>query len=431
MTKTHLWLPPLYFAQGLPAALITEVALPLFLFLGMSQSGVAFWTNLLGFLPLILVKMFCAPAVDSVSKRRNWIIATQWIMAGLFFASAVCCASGTSGTQSLVILFFALAALTSGIHDIASDGFYILALDSHSQAFYSGLRSVFNRIAAVAGNGGFIILAGVLTDSGKVSGNTAWGLTMAAAAGTIGLLALWSGFFLPHPASDRAKSCPCGNILPDFCRIISSFFRKQHVGTALLFLLLYRLGEAQLGVMSKIFLLDELALTQQQYGTLVGILGVSMMLAGGVLAGILCSKSGIGKVLFPMVLAINVPDILYVFLAFLKSPSLELTGLCIAVEQFGYGFGFAGYMLFMVWFASTSSDDCKTSHFALMTIFMIAGIRLPGMPTGWIASHIADWIPCGWNRYQLFFIWVLVCTLPGFWITSKAAKIMDPLYGKK
>ena len=132
-----------------------------------------------------------------------------------------------------------------------------------------------------------------------------------------------------------------------------------------------------------------------------------------------------------MVLAINLPDALYVLLAFLSEPSLCLTGMCVAVEQFGYGFGFAGYMLFMVWFASTSPDDCKTSHFALMTVFMIAGIRLPGMPTGWIAERITEWFPCGLTRYQLFFLWVLLCTLPGFWITAKIGRIIAPDYGLK
>ena len=430
--RATFWLPPLYFAEGLPAALITEVSLLLFQFFGMDRSGVAFWTNFLGLLPLIFVKLFCAPAVDAVSKRRHWILLTQWAMAALFLCSAVICRL-ESPVPWLIAVFF-LAALTSGVHDIAADGFYILALDSHGQALYSGLRSVFNRVAVVVGNGGFVVLAGLLADSGTVSGSTAWSISLGAAALSMGLLAGWSGRFLPHPGSDCAKAFSCRLFLTDFCRVFVTFFQKKQVWTALLFLLLYRLGEAQLGVMSKLFLLDQtdgVGLTATQYGSLAGILGVSMMLTGGVLAGFLCARSGLKKMLLPMVLAINLPDALYVLLAFLSEPSLWLTGMCVAVEQFGYGFGFAGYMLFMVWFASTSPDDCKTSHFALMTVFMIAGIRLPGMPTGWIAERITEWFPCGLTRYQLFFLWVLLCTLPGFWITAKIGRIIAPDYGLK
>ncbi len=426
------WLPPLYFAQGLPAVIIAEVSIILFNEFGMIGSAVAFWSNFLGLIPLLLIKIFFAPVVDSFSRRRNWIFAGQLVLAGLFLLSA--CACKFAHPLPWLILIFFLASLASGVHDIAADGFYILALDHHRQAIYSGLRSVFNRIAAVVGSGGFIIFAGWLAGSGKVSSATAWCLTLALAAGSVFLLALWSGFFMPRPEQDRPGEFTLEGFGKDFAAVFVSFFRKEHVRTALLFLLLYRLGEAQLSVMARLFLLSEdgTALSKVQYGSMVGVYGVAMMLAGGVLAGFLCGRFGLGRMLLPMVLAINVPDVLYVLLAFRQGPVPQLlTGTCVALEQFGYGFGFAGYMLFMVWFASTSRDEHKTSHFALMTVFMIAGLRLPGMPSGWIAEHIARWIPCGWTKYQLFFCWVLVCTLPGFWVTHLAGKIIDRDYGRK
>ena len=426
------WLPPLYFAQGLPAVIIAEVSIILFKEFGMIDSAVAFWSNFLGLLPLLLIKIFCAPVVDSVSRRRSWIFTGQLSLAGLFLFSAFACKF--SDPLPWLILIFFLASLTSGVHDIAADGFYILALDDHRQAVYSGLRSVFNRIAAVVGSGGFIILAGWLTGTGKCRLDTAWCLTLTGVAASLFLLALWSGIFMPHPASDMPKQFSFFGIGKDFAAVFLAFFRKKHVWIALLFLLLYRLGEAQLSVMSRLFLLsdDGLALSKVQYGSMVGVYGVTMMLTGGVIAGFLCGRFGLGRMLLPMVLAINVPDLLYVLLAFWQGavPNL-LTGTCIAVEQFGYGFGFAGYMLFMVWFASTSKDEYKTSHFALMTVFMIAGLRLPGMPSGWIAENITQWIPCGWTKYQLFFLWVMVCTLPGFWVTWLAGKIIDRSYGRK
>lgn len=426
------WLPPLYFAQGLPAVLVAEVSIILFKEFGMIDSAVAFWSNFLGLIPLLLIKIFCAPIVDSFSRRRNWIFVGQLALACLFLLSGFAC----KFTEPLpwLILFFFLASLVSGVHDIAADGFYILALDDHRQAVYSGLRSVFNRVAAVVGSGGFIIFAGWLAESGDCQISTAWGVTLAGAAVSLFLLALWSGIFMPHPASDLPKQFSFSGFGKDFSTVFVSFFQKKYVWTALLFLLLYRLGEAQLSVMSRLFLLsgDGLALSKVQYGSMVGVYGVAMMLAGGVIAGFLCGKFGLGKMLLPMVLAINVPDLLYVLLAFWQGAvPTALTGVCVAVEQFGYGFGFAGYMLFMVWFASTSKDEHKTSHFALMTVFMIAGLRLPGMPSGWIAEHITQWVPCGWSKYQLFFLWVIVCTLPGFWVTWLVGRIVDRTYGRK
>lgn len=298
---------------------------------------------------------------------------------------------------------------------------------------------MFYRVALVVGAGGFVIIAGALSEphfgreEGIFSGAGAWSITMLLAAVLMACSALFSLLFLPVPGQDRAKPFGGSRFLRDFARVFSSFFRKKNVVPALLFLLCYRLGEAQLGVMSKLFLIgdDGMAITKTQYGFIVGTLGVIMMLVGGVIAGFCCARTGMKKMLFPMVLAINLPDALYLLLAFLKSAGLPLIGSCVAIEQFGYGFGFAGYMLFMVWFASTSEDDCKTSHFALMTLFMIAGIRLPGMPSGWIAAHIADWFPCGMTKYQLFFIWVLICTLPGYAVTYWIYRIVDPDYGKK
>ena len=427
-----VWLPPLYFAQGLPAAVITEISIILFKRFGMIDTSVAFWSNFLGLLPLLFVKIFCAPVVDAVSRRRNWIITGQMLLALLFFCSALACT--LSNPVPWLILIFFLASLVSGVHDIASDGFYILALDKHQQAVCSGLRSVFNRIATVIGSGGFVVLAGYLIEQKGVSAGNGWAVTLGCIALLVLILAGWCGFFLPCPAGDRPKEFCIRRFFSDFAAVFISFFRKKYVWTALVFLLLYRLGEAQLSVMSRLFLLgdDGLALSELQYGSMVGIYGVVMMLAGGVIAGFLCGRFGLGKMLFSMVLAINLPDVLYVLLAFWQGDvPLLLTGSSVAVEQFGYGFGFAGYMLFMVWFASTSDDEHKTSHFALMTIFMIAGLRLPGMPAGWIADHITQWIPCGWTKYQLFFLWVLVCTLPGFWATARIGRIIDRSYGMK
>lgn len=430
-------MPALFCAEGLPAAVISEVSLVLFHCFGMGNASVAFWTNFLGLVPLLSVKLFCAPAIDALFTKRRWILAGQWLLAALFLAAGLFCQTSQPLTP-LIVLFFC-AALVSGAHDVAADGFYILALTEHEQALCSGWRSVFYRLAMIAGSGGLVILAGALSEKrgdspACLSPPAAWTWSLSAGALLMGLIALYDTLSLPHPIPDRAKKeAGIRAFFRDFRGVFLSFFQKKHIGAAMLFLLLYRLGEAQLGAMSKLFLIGEdgLALTKIHYGFLAGTAGVSMLLAGGVLSGFLCARSGLGKMLWPMAIAINAPDALYLLLALLPKPGLFLTGLCVSVEQFGYGFGFAGYMLFMVWFASTSPDSRKTSHFALMTVFMLAGLRLPGMVSGWIASHIAQWIPCGPGKYPLFFLWVLLCTVPGFWVTHIVSKIVDPDYGKK
>lgn len=426
------WLPPLYFAEGLPAAVITEVSLLLFKFFGMSDSAIAFWTNFLGLIPLIFVKIVCAPLVDALSTRRRWIFNCQFVLAILFFAVAMVC--GMSTPVPFLIAIFFCASLISGIHDIAADGFYIIALNDHEQAVYSGLRSVFFRVAMVVGGGGFVMLAGLLKKYGAVSGAHAWMISMLIASLLLAGVAVYCCFMLPAVKNDiPGKSPGIRKVASDFAQSFITFFRKEHVVPVLLFLLLYRLGEAQLLVMSKLFLLekDGLALSEDQYGMMVGTLGVIMMLAGGVLAGFFAAKFGLKKTLLPMAFAINAPDALYLLLAFLPEPSVWLTGSCVAVEQFGYGFGFTGFMLFMVWFASTGNDRFKTGHFALMTVFMIIGIRLPGMPSGWIAEKLAELAFFGWSKYQLFFVWVLICTIPGFLVTLQAMRIIPVDYGQK
>lgn len=428
----RFWLPPLYFAEGLPAAVITEVSLLLFQFFGMSESAIAFWTNFLGLIPLIFVKICCAPLVDAISTRRRWIINGQFVLAILFFAVSLVCNLSTP-IPFLIALFFC-ASLTSGIHDIAADGFYIIALNDHEQAVYSGLRSVFFRVAMVVGSGVFVILVGLLKKYDLVSERHAWMISMLIAAAMLGGIAFYCRFMLPFAQGDiPGKAFDVKSICSDFMQSFITFFRKDHVVSVLLFLLLYRLGEAQLLVMSKLFLLgkDGLAVPTDQYGMMVGIAGVIMMLTGGVLAGFFAAKYGLKKMLLPMAIAINAPDALYLLLAFLPEPSVWLTGSCIAVEQFGYGFGFTGFMLFMVWFASTGDDKFKTGHFALMTVFMIIGIRLPGMPSGWIAEKLAEWAFFGWTKYQLFFVWVLICTIPGFLVTLQAMRIVPASYGQK
>ncbi|MDD2526239.1 MAG: MFS transporter, partial [Bacteroidales bacterium] len=185
------------------------------------------------------------------------------------------------------------------------------------------------------------------------------------------------------------------------------FFRKPGIGLALLFLLTYRLAESQLGMLTAPFMLDSLdagglGLTTSQVGTVNGTVGVIFLVFGGLLGGFLVARNGLRAWLWPMVLAINVPDVVYFWMAHDQMSNLWLINLCVSIENFGYGFGFTAYTIYMMTFAE---GEHKTAHFAICTAFMALGMMLPGMVAGWIQEEIG---------YRLFFVWVMVCTLPGF-----------------
>ncbi|MBO5763177.1 MAG: MFS transporter [Lentisphaeria bacterium] len=428
--RPAFWIPTLYFAEGVPAAVVTEISILIFHGLMMPDSSVAFWANFFG-LPWIL-KPLWAPAVDLVRTKRFWIIMTQLAMALCILGTAAACGFGQ--IQALIITFLLLTAIASATHDIAADGFYILALSEHDQAIYSGLRSVFYRCAMLAANGALTIFAGIIfrlgywgdgveTDSAGIG----WGITLILPGLFFLGAALYHALLLP-----RSEQHAVSGKTENFGSIFLSFFRRKHIGIMLIFLLFYRFAEAQLGAASRLFLLskDGLALSTLDYGFAVGTVGVIMLLAGGVAGGLLIARYGMGKMILPMFLAINLPDLVYVYLAFAKPDSLAVVSGCIALEQFGYGIGFTLYMLLMVWYAA-GSGSFKTSHFALMTGFMILGLRLPGMVSGYLLEKLPQWFAfTGLDRYEIFFLWVIAAILPAGAATWLVARIADPDYGK-
>lgn len=482
----YFWIPTLYFAEGAPASIIGDVSLIIFKNLGMTDAQNTFWKNFVGLVPILLVKLLGGPLVDSTGSKRMWIIMTQFAMSLLFAAAAGACAF--SPKMVFLIGVFMMTGFVSAMHDIAADGFYILALSEHDQALFSGLRSVFFRVALLAANGGLVMLAGLIMEKpeltaswgillvipgaamvlfsprhaaggglmfltglmitpGKpgLSPGVTWGILLLIPALFMALFATYHTYALPRRENDTPARESMKEFFRTFGSTFTTFFAKRHIGAALAFILLYRLGEAQLGDVSRLFLInsDSVGMSTLTFGFLTGTIGVITLLAGGVTAGFLVAKFGMGKLLWPMVLAINVPDFLYVILSFsgihatngiMQSADVTVIGSAIALEQFGYGFGFTGFMLFMVWFASTSTKS-QTSHFALLTFFMIAGLRLPAMGSGAILQNITEWagmfVQTDMTRYQLFFIWVIICTIPGYFVTWNISKIIEPEYGLK
>ena len=572
-----LWVPSLYFAEGIPYVIVMTLSVIFYKRMGISNTDIALYTSWL-YLPWV-IKPLWGPVVDILKTKRFWILIMQLLIgAGL---AGVALTIPAPRFFQLTLAFFWLLAFSSATHDIAADGFYMLGLSRHDQAFFVGIRSTFYRLAMLTGQGLLVILAGyfeartglpkveveVVTEEGRSdldfqplsmsfsadTGSTyflypetvriglekitaskadslmalveAWNsghgfyeageatgsASASGEAGNLGwtwfrlskppeegenivlnfsfergdksislarsyrfnfnrdnwdkpafavfrldpklqkkssasfgglsgnirfawtmvfvvIAVVFAGFFvyhrfiLPRPPEDVAARHTEGSFLKEFFATFAEFFRKKNIAVILLFLLVYRLGESQLVKLASPFLLDSreangLGLTTGDLGLIYGTIGIIALSLGGILGGIAASRKGLKYWLWWMVAAMNLPNLVYVFLSYAMPSSLWIVGASVAVEQFGYGFGFTAYMLYMIY---VSEGKHKTAHFALTTGFMALGMMLPGMVSGWLQELIG---------YQHFFIWVMICTIPGF-VLIPFLKI-DPTFGRK
>lgn len=392
------YISTLYFAQGVPNTVITTVAPILYKRLAISNEQITFWISIIK-LPWVF-KMLWAPFIDTNSTKRTWILTTQFAMFACLILTALSLQLPNFFTISLVVL--SIAAFVSATCDIATDGFYMLALSNEQQAFFVGFRSLFFRIAMLFGSGFLVYLAGTLE---KYFNNIqlAWTLTLGFAAILFLLLFTYHRFFLPKPNSDIPNQSTAENI--PFLQVIQSYFQKDKIGAILAFILLYRLGEAMLVTLASLFLLDPvdkggLGLTTDTVGLVYGTFGVISLIAGGILGGLLISRYGLKKCLLPMALALNLPNIFYVYMAYAKPP-LYLVYPLVSLEQFGYGLGFTAFTVYLL---NICKGEYKTSHYAISTGLMALGLMLPGAISGAIQKSIG---------YTSFFILVCLLTIPG------------------
>jgi len=535
------WIPSLYFAEGIPYIIVMFVASDMYKTLGVPNSTLAFWTGLL-YLPWV-IKPLWSPFVDMYSTKRNWIFWMQLVLAVMFFGVSL--SLHLPWWFPMTIFFLWGMAFSSSTHDIAADGFYILGLNEHDQAFFTGIRSTFYRLAMIAGLGLLGIITGVIIDntgletvrvdinsvpatevtqvmteadvvipqstdgesriliypkvinvplpggpvdstnvffvlsappdqdvtmsfgqkkgsqdialvtSGimmfdasnwnvpqkqtiKIIGNLnertrsvfeakagdvpfGWSVSIAFLGGLFVIFALYHRYILPHPARDVEKDPT--NEKDSYLEIFYSFFRKEGILASVLFMLFYRFSEAQLTKMASPFLLDArenggLALSLTEKSFAYGTVGLIALLVGGILGGFLASRHGLKKWIWWMAIGINIPNTVYIFMSFTMPSNLILINAMIAIEQFGYGFGFTGYMLYMLYVAGQGKHE--TAHFALTTGFMALGMMIPGMISGYIQEFLG---------YQHFFIYVILCTIPSF-IALYFIKI-DAKFGKK
>lgn len=604
------WVPSLYFAEGIPYIVVMTVSVIMYKRMGISNTDIALYTSWL-YLPWV-IKPLWSPVVDLLKTKRFWIITMQFIVAiGL---GGVALTIPLPDFFKYTLLFFWLLAFSSATHDIAADGFYMLGLSQHEQAFFVGIRSTFYRLAMITGQGLLVILAGymesttglepvelkvhsktnyineiILPDTNFNSINTekisiqtssdelyigtikksksevdsilkivkewnlkngfyvedksnqtvtlkqdepswwekfvvqplekflrenfgekkveikksdftgnigivyfhlsnppdkeyvvhfgrekgdnsinliegsrfifnkqnwnkpalaviqldpklnyetealfqvrsgdipfAWKVTFLFLSGLFILFFIYHFLILPYPKTDKAViSGSSKNIVTEFFKTFVLFFKKKGIVAALAFLLFYRFAEAQLVKLASPFLLDVremggLALTTGQVGFVYGTVGIISLTLGGLLGGFVTAKKGLKFWLWWMVIAINLPDLVYVYLSQSLPDNFWIINACVAIEQFGYGFGFTAYMLFMIYI---SEGEHKTAHFAITTGLMALGMMIPGMFSGWLQEIIG---------YKNFFIWVCIATIPSF-LAIKFIRV-DPEFGIK
>ena len=393
-----IWVPSLYFMEGLPYFIVNTISIVMFKDLGMDNGTLALLTSLIS-LPWV-IKPLWSPFVDLIRSKRWWITAMQFTVAGSVALIALSVHAGTCFTLTLSL--FTITAFASATHDISADGFYMIGLDSKRQSAFVGIRNTFYRIAMVFGQGVLVVLAGLLE---KRCGDTAlgWKYTMLATALLLAALSVFNLFSLPRPAEDSfRRSSGAGSILRDFAGTFKSFFTKPGIWLATAFMLLFRLPEALSVKMLYPFFSDSLTdgglgLGKEAFGLVYGTFGVIALLTGGILGGLDIARRGLKKCMMPMALSLALPCAVYLVMAVIQPSSLWFVGACVVADQFGYGYGFTAYTVYMMRFAD---GPLKTSHYALCTGFMALSMMLPGLVAGYLQQALG---------YVGFFILVMIC----------------------
>ena len=413
--KPWWWIPTLYFGQGIPYFAVLNLSLVMYKNTGFSNADIAFYTSWL-YLPWV-IKPLWAPVVEMFGTKRQWTVALQGLTGVALALVAFTTYLPAFFQMSLAVLW--LMAFSSATHDIAADGFYMLALQQKEQAAYVGVRSTFYRLANITGQGALVALAGILiTRTGDP--HTAWSAVFGLLGVVFALLCAWHFFMLPRPAADTAARLK-GNPFTEFFLTFAAFFRKNGIVTILGFLLLFRLGESQLLKMAVPFLLDPVAegglgLDNTQVGFVYGTVGILALTVGGLLGGLAIARFGLKRCLWPMAFILHVPGLVFVYLSQTQPDSIGLITVAMAIEQFGYGFGFTSYMMFMIMICE---GEHKTAHYAICTGFMALGMMVPQMASGLLQEVMG---------YRHFFIWACLATIPAFAMTALVK--IDPQFGR-
>lgn len=434
-TTPWAWVPTLYFAQGIPYFIVNNISVLMFTKMGVPNGEMALFTSLL-YLPWS-IKPFWSPFVDIIKTKRWWTITMQLIMSAAFILlactiphpDAETIASGQTPISmfSFTLLLFIITAFASATHDIAADGFYMLALTPGDQSAFVGIRSTFYRLASIFGQGVLVAIAGWIELTYE-NIPLSWNITLAVSAILFSIISCYHLFAIPRPQTDKSTLTPgtanAAAIVKEFARTFATYFTKPGVWLAIAFMLLYRLPEAFLLKMCMPFLVASkevggLALSTAEVGIVYGTIGVIFLTVGGILGGWFAAAKGLKKSLWWMAACMTLPCLTFVYLAVAQPTNIWVISTAIAIEQFGYGFGFTAYMLYMIYF---SEGEFKTSHYAICTAFMALSMMIPGMFAGYLQEYMG---------YVGFFWMVMACCAATVIVTLFADRKIDAEYGKK
>ncbi len=418
--KQNPWsyIPTLYLAEGFPYIVINTVSVILYGALGYSNEQITLWTGWL-YLPWVL-KMFWSPVVDARFTKRRWLLGAQMTMSVVLLAiSLLICVNALWHAPQLAnpsfftfsLIGFLIGAFVSATLDIATDGYYLLALTPQEQGYFVGIRTIFYRIAMILGSGLLISVTGYLAQH-QVPVPYNWAVFFGGLAAFFGFCALYHTSVLPRPAADKPAQVRQTTAWKE---AFGSYFTQQNIIYILLFILLYRFGEALLEKMVPLFLLKPaaegaLGMSMQEYGLIKGTLGLGAIIAGNLLGGWLLGKFGFKKCIWPFAVALVLPNVFYVYLATAR-PGLIVVAMLLTLENLGYGLAMMALTVFIMY---VSQGKYKTSHYAISTGIMALGMMAPSMLSGKMQAVLG---------YQQFFSVAFVISLVTFLIVPLSFKI--------
>jgi PAT family beta-lactamase induction signal transducer AmpG len=406
--KSPWWhVPTLYFQQGLPVIIIQQVSVVMYKKMGIENDQIGLWTSLIIW-PWVL-KMLWAPFLDLYGKKRTWVLVMQVLITAALGGAAL--AITTQSFLLITLMIFFVTAFFSATHDIALDGYYMLALSKKNQAFFAGIRSTFFRLTMVFSNGLLVMVAGHYEKQGMPISET-WRMALLVATGTYGVLLIFALGAMPKVDHDGPIQKAQGELNhASFKEVITSFFRLPKIVPVILFILLYRFGEAMLTKMTGPFMLDPkekggLGLDTLDVGIILGNVGIICLVIGGLLGGMAISRYGLKKCIWPMITIMTIPNFAYIWVAYALPPR-SYVYILTAVEYFSYGFGMAAYMIFAMYCSQKSKF--ATSHYAIVTGIMALGAMVAGIISGYLQQAVG---------YFWFFVCVCIATIPGIIVTK-------------